>query len=82
MRFLIACKIQEQISKSFLSTMALELPTLDFSKFLHGTQAERQEVADQLVASFTSHGFTKLINHEISDEVIEGIWHWVSTATP
>lgn len=56
--------------------MAL-LPTLDFGKFLHGTQTERQELADQLVASFTQHGFVKLINHGVPDEVVDGIWKWV-----
>lgn len=59
--------------------MALELKTLDFGKFIHGTPVERQEVADRLVLSLTQHGFTKLINHEVPDDVVEGIWYWVGT---
>ncbi|KAH7027598.1 putative gibberellin 20-oxidase [Microdochium trichocladiopsis] len=54
----------------------LELETLDFGKFLDGTPAERQDVANRLVRSLTQHGFTKLINHEVPDDVVDGIWYW------
>lgn len=59
--------------------MTLKLDTLDFGKFISGTQAERQDVAERLVRSLTEHGFTKLINHEIPDDVVDGIWYWVNT---
>lgn len=59
------------------SAAPLALETLDFGKFLDGTESERQEIADSLVRSLTQHGFTKLVNHEVSDEIVEGIWYWV-----
>lgn len=58
------------------SAAPLTLETLDFGRFLEGTESERQEIADRLVRSLTQHGFTKLINHEVSDDIVDGIWYW------
>lgn len=59
--------------------LELELETLDFGEFIHGSEAQRKALAKRLVNSLTQHGFTKLINHGVPDDVVDGIWHWVSS---
>ena len=49
----------------------MDLPTLDFSQFLYGSEEQRLELADALVNSFESHGFVKLINHGIPEETVK-----------
>ncbi|CAD6593810.1 MAG: hypothetical protein ASARMPREDX12_007681 [Alectoria sarmentosa] len=56
--------------------MGVDLPLLDFSKFLHGNPTERLEVAEQIADCFTRHGFIKLKNHGVSDDIVQGIWKW------
>ncbi len=56
------------------------LKTLDFSKFLSGTEVERTELARDLVDSFKQHGFAKLINHGVKDEQVSELFRWVSLA--
>lgn len=53
------------------------LPTLDFSKFTHGSEAEKLELSVALVQSFTNHGFVKLINFGIDDDRIYALKDWV-----
>ena len=56
----------------------MNLPTLDFSSFHHGPEKERLELANALVNSFRQHGFVKLINHGIPEEIVQdylsGVW--------
>ena len=51
----------------------MELPALDFSKFTAGSQAQKRELAEALVDSLDVHGFVKLINHGVPDEVVESL---------
>ena len=60
------------------SLSSFELPLVDFGKFLHGTPEDRKAAADQLVESFTNHGFVRLKNHGVSKEFVRQIWEWVS----
>lgn len=53
------------------------LKTLDFSKFLHGSDDERTELAYELVNSFKQHGFAKLINHGVDDDQVSELFQWV-----
>lgn len=55
------------------------LPTLDFSKFYLGSDAERKTFSSQLVQSFHDHGFVKLINHGMTNEATSGFLRWVRT---
>ena len=48
----------------------MDLPTLDFSRFLYGSEEERFELAVALVDSLKSHGFVKLVNHGIREETV------------
>ena len=56
----------------------MDLPTLDFSQFLYGSEEKRFELAVALVDSFKNHGFVKLINHGIGEETVRnylsGVW--------
>ena len=61
--------------------MGVDLPLLDFAKFLHGDPSERLELAEDLVFCFTQHGFAKLKNHSVSDEIVRGIFKWVSSCS-
>jgi len=62
--------------------MAANLPTLDFAKFLLGDKEEKEKLAEELVASFAQHGFAKLVNHSIPDEIVDDIWEWACLSTP
>ncbi|MCJ1250454.1 hypothetical protein MMC30_007682 [Trapelia coarctata] len=48
----------------------MDLPTLDFSKFLYGSASERTSLGEALVDSFEKHGFVKLINHGVPEETV------------
>jgi hypothetical protein len=54
------------------------LPTLDFAKFTHGTEVERQQIGQALTESLLDHGFVKLINHGLPDETIADLFDLVS----
>lgn len=56
----------------------VKVPTLDGSKWLHGTNTERQEFADELLHCLQRHGFAKLVNHGISDDGVADLYRWVS----
>lgn len=49
----------------------MDLPTLDFAKYLHGTEAERFELCHALVESFRDHGFVKLVNHGLPEVIVQ-----------
>jgi isopenicillin N synthase-like dioxygenase len=47
------------------------IPTLDFGTFLKGSFEERMDLAKTLVDGFKTHGFVKLINHGVNEEIIK-----------
>lgn len=49
----------------------MDLPTLDFSQFLHGSTQQRVNLGQKLVASFEKHGFVKLINHGVPESTVK-----------
>ncbi|KND86888.1 Flavonol synthase/flavanone 3-hydroxylase [Tolypocladium ophioglossoides CBS 100239] len=49
----------------------MDLPTLDFSLFKHGSDAESRKLAKTLVQSFRDHGFVKLINHGLPEDAVK-----------
>lgn len=53
------------------------LPIIDFAPFLHGSQREKVEVGQKLVAAFKDVGFIYLINHSIPRETIDEAFSWV-----
>lgn len=57
----------------------MDLPLLDFSHFtsVNSTPAEKKHFADALVQSFKEHGFVRLINHPVPEEVMRGALEWV-----
>lgn len=57
---------------------ALKVPTLDFSQFSHGSEAQRLAVSAALVESFSDHGFVKVINHDLSETSISELATLVS----
>lgn len=48
-----------------------DLPTLDFSLFTKGNEAESKKCAEKIVQSFKDHGFVKLTNHGIPEETVK-----------
>ncbi|KAF2839731.1 putative gibberellin 20-oxidase [Patellaria atrata CBS 101060] len=53
-----------------------DLPLLDFDLFHNGTPEERLQLGEALVESFIKHGFVRLRNHGITDEMVQNIWKW------
>jgi isopenicillin N synthase-like dioxygenase len=49
----------------------MALPTLDFGKYLHGTQEEKFELGVALIQGFKDFGFVKLLNHGIPEETVK-----------
>ncbi|GJN68088.1 gibberellin 20-oxidase [Purpureocillium lilacinum] len=49
----------------------MDLPTLDFSLFTQGSLQERKNTARALVSSFKNHGFVKLTNHGLPEDVVK-----------
>ncbi|RYP52204.1 hypothetical protein DL768_002595 [Monosporascus sp. mg162] len=54
----------------------MSLETLDFAKFLQGTEKERIQLGHALVRSFKQHGFARLINFGVSEEMIAKLSEW------
>lgn len=48
----------------------MQVPTLDFSHFSNGNEAQKLAVSIALVESFSNHGFVKVINHGVSETSI------------
>lgn len=59
----------------------MTLPTLDLSQFTDGSALERYQLASDLLASLSQHGFVKLVNHGISDEAVVKLFDWVCLKT-
>jgi isopenicillin N synthase-like dioxygenase len=55
----------------------MALLTLDLSRFTDGSELERQQLASDLLASLSQHGFVKLVNHGIPDEAVSKLFDWV-----
>jgi len=51
----------------------MAVPSLDFSKYTHGSDEEKRELALQLVESLKTSGFVRLLNHGISDNISHGL---------
>ena len=56
----------------------MNLPVLDASLFLTGTEGEHQQFARDLCENFTKHGFCKVANHGFSDDLVAQVFEWVS----
>lgn len=48
----------------------MDLPTLDFAQFKSNVPEEREELAKALAQSFKDHGFVKLINHGLPEDLV------------
>jgi len=59
----------------------MDLPTLDFSLFTQGSLQERKNTARALVSSFKNHGFVKLTNHGLPEDVVKAYMKAVSATT-
>jgi len=51
-----------------------DLPTISLENWLHGTAAERYEVAQALYAGATGSGFFYLVDHGISQSLIDAVY--------
>ncbi|MCJ1401723.1 hypothetical protein MMC11_004940 [Xylographa trunciseda] len=51
----------------------MDLPTLDFSKFHSGSRHERSELGHDIVKSFNNHGFVKLTNYGVPEDVVSNL---------
>ncbi|RAK81169.1 isopenicillin N synthase family dioxygenase [Aspergillus fijiensis CBS 313.89] len=50
--------------------------TVDASRFISGTHDEQRDFADELVQSVLRCGFVKVVNHGLSDELIDELFMW------
>lgn len=50
---------------------------LDASLFLHGSESERKDFAEQMIQSCKQWGFVKIFNHGIAESTISELFHWV-----
>lgn len=57
-----------------VSKDGLDLPLIDFSKYLHGNDEEKLEVAKAMLHGFTHSGFVYIKNYDISDETVANIF--------
>jgi isopenicillin N synthase-like dioxygenase len=57
----------------------MTIPIVDFSPFLHGTEAEKKEVASQIDSAFSNIGFVCLKNHGIPIDTIDECFQWVKS---
>ena len=55
----------------------MSLPILNLSLFTNGSAEDRATFAAQLLKSLLDHGFVKLCNHGISEEMVEDLFEWV-----
>lgn len=56
----------------------MDLPTLDLCLFVHGSSSERVLLAEALTKSLREHGFVKLVNHGISEEMAANVMQSVN----
>ena len=52
---------------------AVEIPVVDFGKFLHGSEEERKACATELVNAYKQYGFAYIVNHGVSKELRESM---------
>lgn len=55
----------------------MELPTLNLSLFENGNVQEREKLASDLLTSLRRHGFVKLVNHGVPEDLISKMWELV-----
>ena len=58
--------------------MGVDLPTVDLNVFSTSPDWRRKEEATKLTDSLINHGFVKIVNHSIPNEVVRGIFQWAS----
>ena len=63
---------------SAISELA-SVPIVDFSSFLSGNEAQKQEVAQQVDQAFQDVGFVSLVNHGVDARKVAEAFEWVST---
>ncbi|KAI0410813.1 hypothetical protein F5X98DRAFT_368554 [Xylaria grammica] len=52
------------------------IPTLDLSHFTAGTEQQRRQFADGLLASLIDTGFVKIINHGLDQKKLDEVFTW------
>ncbi|KAI1759471.1 Clavaminate synthase-like protein [Hypoxylon sp. FL1150] len=55
------------------------IPTLDLSHFTSGSEEQRQKFVQELLASFDTSGFVKLINHGFDEKQLNELFTWSKT---
>lgn len=71
------CKTNEvQVSEVCLESS--QPSTVDASLFVSGTPGQQRAFAIELAESVRRSGFVKVINHGLSDELIDELFAWVS----
>ena len=55
----------------------MTLPTVDLSRFTHGSNLERQQFASELLDSLSQSGFVKIVGHGIQDWAVAKMFEWV-----
>jgi len=59
--------------------MSFDIPVLDFGKFLHGSDEEKQEIAKNIDEAFRKVGFVYLKNHGVPKEMVDKAFEWVGS---
>jgi isopenicillin N synthase-like dioxygenase len=54
-----------------------DVPVVDFSKAIHGTRAEKEEVARHIDDAFRNVGFVYLKNHSVPLDLVAECFEWV-----
>lgn len=52
----------------------MAIPQVDLSQFLHGTPSERKQFVSDLGSAFESVGFVSVINHGLTNELINSLY--------
>jgi isopenicillin N synthase-like dioxygenase len=58
--------------------MTTQLRTLNLGHFTTGTQEQRRQFVDELLAGFVETGFVKLVNHGFEEQKLNDLFTWVS----
>ena len=58
--------------------MGVELPTVNLATFANGPDWRRKSEAKKLSDSLIAHGFVKVIDHGITNNVVDDIFKWAS----
>ena len=65
-----------------MSAAKPSIPLIDFNPFLHGSTAEREQVAGAIDAALCSVGFLYLTNHGNNGDTVDECFRWVSLLSP